>query len=165
MLPMPSDSVAVENKRRKDFERFVKRTDTCWLWTGAKSNGYGVFKVGHVTKGAHRWSYEWAEGVIPEGLQVHHKCRTPACVNPDHLKVVTRRQNLQHREYDSWKDIDEQIEDDAEPLTVTLSPKHSAWVRSLSEQSGLSHDQVVSKAMYRYIARWLGNWADSRPAD
>jgi HNH endonuclease len=152
-----------EAKRRADFERFVNRTETCWFWTGAKNPaGYGLFKVGQIRAGAHRWAWQWANGPIPQGMEVHHNCRTRPCVNPAHLEVMTRRQNLQRRKFDSWKGIDARIEAvDGEPLTVGLSPEHSAWVRSVSAQSGLSPEEIVSRAMYRYIARWLGQWADS----
>ena len=32
-------------------------------------------------------------GPIPFGMVLDHVCRTPNCVNPAHLRVVTRRQN------------------------------------------------------------------------
>jgi hypothetical protein len=43
---------------------------------------------------AHRVSYELVKGPIPEGLHLDHLCRTPLCVNPDHLEPVTHRENL-----------------------------------------------------------------------
>jgi hypothetical protein len=46
--------------------------------------------------GAHRVSYEWAKGPIPDGMELDHLCRNPACVNPDHLEAVTHGANL-HR--------------------------------------------------------------------
>lgn len=79
-------------------ERFfakVNKTDSCWLWTGAKHVfGYGCFKVKSYTLvAAHRWSYEHHVGLIPEGLTIDHLCRVPACVNPDHLEAVTQAEN------------------------------------------------------------------------
>lgn len=63
----------------------------CWVWTaGVGSHGYGVF-AGTV---AHRFAYETFSGPIPEGMQIDHLCRNRRCVNPDHLEVVTNRENV-----------------------------------------------------------------------
>jgi hypothetical protein len=151
-----------EAKRRADFERFVKRTDTCWLWTGCvNQKGYASFKIGRVVAGAHRWAWQWANGPIPEGLEVHHTCHVRRCVNPAHLEIKTRRQNLQNRRFSSWAGIDGRVAMQSEPVTVTLSPEHSAWVTARAAETGETPDELVARAMYRYMARWLGNWADA----
>jgi hypothetical protein len=84
--------------RRTAGDRFWSKVDKsgdCWLWVASKNNrGYGQFvSVGRLVL-AHRFSYELAKGPIPDGLTLDHLCRTPACVNPDHLEAVTMRVNL-----------------------------------------------------------------------
>lgn len=78
-------------------ERFwakVDRSDDCWIWlAGLTHNGYGRFTVDGKNVPAHRWSYERFVGPIPDGLVIDHLCRTPACVNPEHLEPVTQREN------------------------------------------------------------------------
>lgn len=80
-------------------ERFwakVYIADGCWLWAAHRNNkGYGVFSPAwDIRVYAHRWSYEQAKGPVPEGLELDHLCRNPACVNPDHLEAVTHRENI-----------------------------------------------------------------------
>ena len=78
-------------------ERFwakVKKTETCWLWTGVISHGYGRFWVqGHLLL-AHRFVYELLVGQIPVSLTLDHLCRVRHCVNPKHLEPVTNRENI-----------------------------------------------------------------------
>lgn len=71
----------------------------CWLWQGElDTKGYGMVRkqVNHArsVKRAHRVIYEEFRGPIPEGLELDHLCRVPACVNPGHLEPVTHRVNV-----------------------------------------------------------------------
>jgi len=73
----------------------------CWLWYGATGNnlGYGRFRADAQSTGmAHRFSYEYWVGPIPEGTHIDHLCRQPACVNPDHLEPVVPRENTRRGE-------------------------------------------------------------------
>jgi hypothetical protein len=68
---------------------------SCWLWDGrVNEHGYGRFLRGSKQVYAHRHFYEALRGPIPEGLVLDHLCRVPRCVNPAHLEVVTRGENV-----------------------------------------------------------------------
>lgn len=79
------------------FWRNVEKGESCWLWRGRlNSQGYGA--LDHGTFGnspvyAHRIAFALTKGSIPADLTVDHLCRTPACVNPDHLELVTAEEN------------------------------------------------------------------------
>lgn len=78
----------------------VQKTDDCWLWTASvlkKRGGYGQFNDGSTMVRAHRFSWELAHGPIPTGLDIDHVCRVRRCVNPDHLRLATRKQNCENR--------------------------------------------------------------------
>jgi hypothetical protein len=79
----------------------VQKTETCWIWTGAKTpTGYGHFMVGSKSDqsrrwvAAHRFFFERLIGPIPEGLTLDHLCSVPSCVNPAHLEPVTMAENV-----------------------------------------------------------------------
>lgn len=100
-------SPSILKREDTSFERFWKYTDRrgpdeCWLWTGLRDKGnYGVIavRVNGVSKSwrAHRFSWTIANGEIPSGLLVLHKCDNPICVNPAHLRVGTQLDNMRDK--------------------------------------------------------------------
>lgn len=69
----------------------------CWEWQGFRKppQGHGSFAagVGQSPLNAHRLAYEIANGPIPSGLHVCHRCDNPPCCNPAHLFLGTPRDN------------------------------------------------------------------------
>lgn len=82
-------------------ERFMSKvwvTQSCWEWQPAKTgDGYGSFSFNQKVMNAHRASWILFVGAIPEGREVDHRCHNRACVNPQHLNLVTRKQNMENQ--------------------------------------------------------------------
>lgn len=81
-------------------ERFLSRVklqpNGCWEWQGCLSDGgYGRFWCQEGVAPAHHFLYELILGAIPQGFELDHLCKNCKCVNPDHLEVVTHRENVQ----------------------------------------------------------------------
>lgn len=78
----------------------VKRVGDCIIWQGVPNNmGYGKVGVKNDPgapgneEAVHRWFYRRLVGPIPDGLVLDHLCRTPLCVNVEHLEIVTQLEN------------------------------------------------------------------------
>lgn len=85
---------------RRVFRRVEIDPETgCWIFTGALNRGYGrVALTPTRLMYAHRVMYLALVGDIPDGMQLDHLCRVPACCNPLHLEPVTQRENVMRGE-------------------------------------------------------------------
>jgi hypothetical protein len=62
--------------------------------TKTRTNGYSrVWYKGKLWRG-HRLAWELTNGAIPEGMVIDHLCRNRACVNLNHLRLVSQQENI-----------------------------------------------------------------------
>lgn len=97
-----------DGRRAEIFARIRERVrlcprSGCWIWTGPDSGtgrggGYPRFSLGDRTVAVHRVMATHAFGYIHPKQQVDHRCRNRRCVNPEHLEVVTHRENQRRRD-------------------------------------------------------------------
>lgn len=67
----------------------------CWLWAGStSSHGYSTMYVSKGSHLVHRRLWEELRGEIPAKMELDHLCRNRACINPEHLEIVSHQQNV-----------------------------------------------------------------------
>lgn len=90
-LPLSKEEL---DKFESRLQARIMKTYLCWYWTGTLSDGYGrIVRKGKYLR-VHRIMYEKYKGKIPKGKVLDHKCRNRACCNPDHLEIVTSKDNI-----------------------------------------------------------------------
>lgn len=86
-------------KELEAIQRLISKTKInnqfgCWDFTGLlDKKGYGKISYNKEFS-AHRVSYLLFNGKIPKGKDVSHDCDNPKCVNPNHLKSASRKENM-----------------------------------------------------------------------
>ena len=73
----------------------IKELDGCWIWKGKATTNRGFFRWDGITvMSASRAAYMLKYGYIEEGMSVLHKCNNVLCVNPAHLYLGDRIDNM-----------------------------------------------------------------------
>ena len=125
-----------------DIERFwskVDKSEGCWVWRGKPDrDGYGCIQLARPKRKrlAHRVAYQIANGEIPDGMYVLHRCpgkHNPLCVNPEHLIAGTPWQNMQDKYAQgtmacgSRQGNSRLHEDDIPEIRHMLATGHTQW--------------------------------------
>lgn len=93
-LPERKVSIDAEDAIRK---RTIN-VNGCMVWTGHLNvKGYGHININGSVVRVHRYVWEKANGPIPKGMVIDHKCHNRACLNLEHLRLATGYENQSNR--------------------------------------------------------------------
>lgn len=109
---MSEQYLTIEHLSTKDLARIFSKIHVnhehpykgsyCWEWQGCLStNGYAKLKWQTRSEFAHRILYAWLVAPLIHArflVELDHLCRNRRCVNPAHLELVSRRENLRRGE-------------------------------------------------------------------
>lgn len=133
----------------------------CFEYQGFRNTqGYGRLNRTYT----HRLSWEMVNGPIPEGLCVLHKCDNPPCVNPDHLFLGTRADNMK----DMWskgrgRTVGASLPGEKHPMAIMTDAKvismrsdrsNGVPLLELSERYGVAVptvSMICSRKLWRHI--------------
>jgi len=137
------DEINFHNSYKKTYDKDGK--EWCWLWIENKNAGnYGYFRNSSNSVWAHRFSVQLNGREIPKGFEVNHKCENRQCVNPEHLNIISKRNNLKLRgRKQSLDDPDEVCQSTIIPKPRT--EKELCLIRLEDEFFEVRHDKSFSE--------------------
>lgn len=82
------------SRKESVFEYPNVRTESgCLEFGGFIQYGYGIACIGRQRYKAHRRAWEETNGPIVDDLTVDHVCRNTRCIEPTHLRLLSRADN------------------------------------------------------------------------
>ena len=145
-VPMEGETITKRVTSRSKADYKIDHDTGCWIWQKfCDKRGYPMVAGGK----AHHAYWERAnQRKLPKGWHVHHKCKTVACVNPDHLEALHPRAHHVHH----W----------LHEKGLTLDDIRQ--IRELGRQPGASQSRIAKQfGISRWSVRnyWIDfTWSD-----
>jgi len=120
--------------------------------TRARESGYTTITFDGHRVSAHRFSYAAFKGDVGSDQEIDHLCRDRACVNPDHLELVSRKENLRRR--DTIYDADAWVGDPIKRLMSRVTKTQDscwAWNGALVRGYGVINIDGKTEYVHRVV--------------
>lgn len=115
-------------------------------------HGYGIVCVRYRETRAHRLAWELANGAIPSGQCVLHKCDNPPCCNPGHLFLGTKGDNAMDKARKVRTGVSKLTP--ASVLAIRDAYHSGVTQHAIAERFGI-HQTQVSNVITRTSWAWL----------
>lgn len=169
-----AELVEVESRRKKPKAGWLNRfwgyvtkgsQDECWIWSGPlNGSGYAFLFVRFAGRKwtqwlAHRLSFAIANGSVPEGAQVNHKCDNKLCVSPSHLWLGSQKDNMMdalsknHRAFGSLNG-NSKLNDEKVRAMRSIYAKGGITLKQVGAQFGItaaSACSIVNRQTWRRV--------------
>lgn len=123
----------------------------CWIWTASKTgDGYPVMVIKKHKKRIHRLIT-----CCPEGMFVTTTCGQRDCVNPKHLKVVTKSAYMKGRKQSADR-VARMIVGRRSTRKLSVELARQIRARRGERSEVVAKDFGVSRSVISYI--WNGHW-------
>ena len=133
------------------------------------SVGYGSFR----RQRAHTYVWTQANGPIPKGLEIRHRCDVRMCIRLDHMELGTRAQNMMDmvergRSLKGERQPNAKLTE-AQARHIILAVRRGVRPQALADQLGVSVSTVKNvknghswKHLCRHPRAWHAHHADGR---
>lgn len=130
----------------KDGPVAIPALGACWIGP-VTGSGYGNWNG----ISAHRYAWMVTNGPIEPGLLIRHLCGVPACVNPEHLKPGTAKENAIDRNVHGTGNSKNISDPALMNLKISRDMKHRANV--IAARSGKSLTDWMRELVEREVQR------------
>jgi len=135
----------------------VKKTKSCWLFNGHRQAKMGYVQFwtpehGHIY--AHRYSWLFHHGKIPENKLILHSCDVTNCIRPDHLWIGTQLDNMRDMIVKGRK-------------VVRYGQANGMWGKKSKGFTGRKHTTAARRLMSRALkgnTRYADHHKNQRPS-
>lgn len=143
-------------------EKYIKMPSGCWEWQAAShERGYGYFYTSKEYSDrkmdyAHKVSLFLYKGIkTGKDQHVMHLCDNPKCVNPDHLKVGTHKDNMRDMTNKGRNKPGNQKLNKKEIETIRALRKEGYQIKQIAEKYGLDrgHTSRLCKGCLPYKSK------------
>jgi hypothetical protein len=147
------------NRMKNRFWKSVKKTETCWNWTGSfDTRGYGQIVVCGTLHSTHRIAYILYHGRIPGKLHILHSCDNRACIKREHLRAGTDEENrlekIAKKRHDFGENHAKAKLTEVQVLEIRKKHSHGTGVMLLSKEYDVHWNTIhaiISRKTWRHI--------------
>lgn len=135
----------------------IKQQKTgCWKWLGATNGRYGTMWYNGRHQYVHRVAVQLYNKSYNPALFVLHNCNNPLCINPEHLRQGTQKENIQQAVAEGRLTQAFKLGNKLAQKHQKLYPRVSMLLRQQKPSREIAKELGISKSQVNYLRKELG---------